>query len=257
MIRTKIFQFTNFFPWVAGILLFGFVIILLTSLTPDNKRYRNKTGNSYNPKSTLYQDTTSIPLHKTLPPSGKLIKGKPVGKNWINLKASMNNWNMDQKYWKLEKGILHGEYPGGELHNYGWTKNTYKNFELNVLIRMTGREANSGVCIRIQPINADKAPGYQVDMGPGYWGCLWEEGRGGMIQSFPKELAKKVVKDKDWNHYYIIARGHHIQAWLNEVKTIDTIHAAGFESGAIGFQLCHGDKETIIDVSALYLRDLH
>ncbi|MEP6584778.1 MAG: family 16 glycoside hydrolase, partial [Ginsengibacter sp.] len=90
----------------------------------------------------------------------------------------------------------------------------------------------------------------------GYWGCLWEEKRAGMVQKFPEGLADKLVKKQDWNHYYIIAKVHHIQAWLNGVNTIDTIHNAGFEEGSIGFQLCHGDKHTILDVKSLYIKEI-
>lgn len=192
----------------------------------------------------------------TLPKAGKLINDKPVGKNWINLLASLDGWNLEKENWKLENGILHGDYNGGKFHSYAYTKNTYKNFELNALVRMTGKEANSGVCIRINPTNFDNVPGYQVDMGPGYWGCLWEEKRDEMVQKYPAELADKLVKANDWNHYYIIANGHHIQAWLNGVKTIDTVHVNGFLDGAIGLQLCHGDKHTVVDVKTLSLRVL-
>ena len=199
-------------------------------------------------------DTTA--LRYTLPKNGRLVDDKPVGKGWANMLASLDDWNADKSYWQLDSGVLHGDYNGGQYHNYAYTKTLYKNFELNVMIRMTGREANSGVCIRINPTNADNAPGYQVDMGPGYWGCLWEERRAGMVQKYPATLADKLVKANDWNHYYIIAKDHHIQAWLNGIKTIDTVHEAGFSEGSIGFQLCHGDKHTTIDVKALYIRPL-
>ncbi len=192
----------------------------------------------------------------TLPKAGKLINDKPVGKSWINLLTSLDGWNLEKENWKLENGILHGDYNGGKFHSYAYTKNKYKNFELNALVRMTGKEANSGVCIRINPTNFDNVPGYQVDMGPGYWGCLWEEKRDEMVQKYPAELADKLVKANDWNHYYIIANGHHIQAWLNGVKTIDTVHVNGFLDGAIGLQLCHGDKHTVVDVKTLSLRVL-
>jgi len=174
----------------------------------------------------------------------------------VNLLADSNNWIAEKPYWQWNSGVLNGDYNGGRHHNYAYTKTVYEDYELNVLIRMSGREANSGVCIRIHPANTDSVPGYQADMGPGYWGCLWEEKRAGMVQQYPKAAADKLVKANDWNHYYIIAKGHHIQAWLNGVKTINTIHEAGFSDGNIGFQLCHGDKHTIIDVKALYIRKL-
>jgi hypothetical protein len=37
-----------------------------------------------------------------------------------------------------QHGVLRGEYDGGNLHNFSWTKKTYNHFELNVLIKMTG-----------------------------------------------------------------------------------------------------------------------
>ncbi|HMC84142.1 MAG TPA: DUF1080 domain-containing protein [Chitinophagaceae bacterium] len=210
---------------------------------------------------TLFYLTSCNSSNKTktasaLPKGGTLVDDKPVGKGWVNLIASLDGWNLEKPNWSFDNGILHGDYDGGKYHSYGYTKKNYKNFELNAVVRMTGREANSGVCIRIQPTNFDNAPGYQVDMGPGYWGCLWEERRSEMIQKYPKELADQLVKANDWNHYYIIANDHHIIAWLNGVKTIDTVHAAGFSEGAIGLQLCHGDKHTTVDVKTLYIREL-
>jgi hypothetical protein len=122
---------------------------------------------------------------------------------------------------------------------------------------MVGDEdANSGVCVRINPTSWDDAPGYQIDMGKGYWGSLWEERRGNMVQKYPDSLVAKIVKRNDWNHYYIIARGHHIEAWLNGVKTIDIIHDTGFLDGKIGFQLCHLHNPTTVDVKSLYIREI-
>ena len=193
----------------------------------------------------------------SLPAEGKMVNDKPVGEHWVNMLESLDGWNADPRYWTLEGGVLHGDYDGGKLHNFSYTKKTYQDFELNVLIKMTGaKDPNSGVCIRIHPTDADNAPGYQVDMGKGYWGSLWEERRAGMVQLFPQDLVPKLVHEGDWNHYYIIAKGHHIQAWLNGVKTIDMVHDAGFADGNIGFQLAHGDRHTTIAVKALYIREM-
>ena len=194
---------------------------------------------------------------KTLPASGKFINNKPVGKGWENLLSFPGNWNAENDYWQWNNNILHGELNDDTVHHYCWTKKSYTDFELNVMIKMTGGEdANSGVCIRIHPSSWDDAPGYQVDMGKGYWGSLWEERRAGMVQKYPDSLAAKLVKANDWNHYYIIAKGHHIQAWLNGVKTIDIVHEAGFTDGNIGFQLCHERRHTIVNVKSLYIREI-
>jgi hypothetical protein len=194
-------------------------------------------------------------LTPSLPTEGKLdAKGNPKGTGWVSLISSLDEWNAEPEYWSLKDGILHGESTGGPKHHHGWTKSTYGDFELHAVIKMQGEGANSGVCIRLNPTDPDYAPGYQVDMGPGYWGCLWEEKRAGMVQKFPEDLADKLVHANDWNHYYIRARGHRIEAWLNGVKTIDMVHPDGFSEGAIGFQLCHGKKTTIVDIKTLLIK---
>jgi hypothetical protein len=199
------------------------------------------------------QDTT---LKNTLPTAGKLVQDKPVGKGWVNMLSSRDDWNLEPTYWQLQNNTLHGSMGNEKEHHYSYTKKVYGDFELNVMIKMVGdSNANSGVCIRINPTNFDNAPGYQVDMGKGYWGSLWEERRGNMIQQFPEMLAAKIVKQNDWNHYYIKAKGHHIEAWLNGVKTIDIVHDAGFSSGNIGFQLCHYHSATTVDIKSLYIRE--
>lgn len=206
--------------------------------------------------STAYAqaDTT---LKNTLPAAGKLVNGKPVGKGWVDMLANADDWNFENTFWKLNDHTFHGTIGREKEHHYSYTKKTYKDFELNVMIRMVGDEdINSGVCIRINPTSFDDAPGYQIDMGKGYWGSLWEERRASMVQKFPDALVPKIVKYNDWNHYYIVAKGHHIQAWLNGVKTIDIVHDAGFDSGKIGFQLCHMHTPTVVDVKSLYVREI-
>jgi hypothetical protein len=200
-------------------------------------------------------DTTS--LKQTLPKAGKMHHNKPNGKGWVNLLQSSAAWDFENNYWRFTDSSFHGEMAKEKEHHYSYTKKMYKDFELNVMIRMVGdSNANSGVCIRINPTNYDNAPGYQVDMGKGYWGSLWEERRADMVQKYPDVLVSKLVHQNGWNHYYIIAKGHHIQAWLNGVKTIDIIHDAGFLEGNIGFQLCHYHSQTAVDVKALYIREL-
>jgi len=205
--------------------------------------------------STAQVDSTS--LKKTLPKEGKMQHNKPKGKGWIDLLYSPAEWNFENNYWQFADSSFHGEMGRETEHHYSYTKKTYKDFELNVMIRMVGdSNANSGVCIRINPTNFDNAPGYQVDMGKGYWGSLWEERRASMVQKYPEAMVKKLVHQNGWNHYYIIAKGHHIQAWLNGVKTIDIIHDAGFLEGNIGFQLCHYHSQTAVDVKSLFIREL-
>lgn len=166
---------------------------------------------------------------------------KPVGTGWLPLFNGTNfdGWRAETNYWKMDEGgVMHGHTPGTDQHHYDYTTNDYTDFELHADVKLIGN--NSGICIRIKPQNFDSVPGYQVDMGDGYWGCLWEEHGRGKVVNYPKAQADKIVKKDEWNHYYIRAQGHHIQAWLNGVKTIEVVDEKGLLTGPIGFQLCHG-----------------
>src|SRR5882724_7716582 len=73
-----------------------------------------------------------------LPRAGRLVDNKPSGSGWKNLIASLDDWKLETQNWKLDNGILHGDYNGGKLHSYGYTKTLYKDFELNAVFRLTG-----------------------------------------------------------------------------------------------------------------------
>lgn len=63
-------------------------------------------------------------LKNTLPASGKMIGNKPVGKGWMNLLLSMDDWNAEKEYWQLKDGMLHGQASGENVHHYAYTKKT-------------------------------------------------------------------------------------------------------------------------------------
>jgi len=123
---------------------------------------------------------------------------------------------------------------------------------MHIDVKMVGY--NSGVCCRIHPVTFDDVPGYQVDMGDGYWGCLWDEHhRQKKIFDYPKEEADKILHKDDWNHYYFRMAGHHVTIFLNGVKTAEGDDPGGFDSGPLGFQLCHGDN-TVASFKNIYIK---
>lgn len=200
------------------------------------------------------RDTTA--QHITLPAEGKLVNDKPAGQGWVNM-LDAQKLNLQPEFWKLSNGTLHGDCINQKDNHYSYSKRRYADFEANILVKMTGDDANSGVCVRVHPDNFDKAPGYQIDMGKGTWGSLSEEGRAGMVQRYPGRASAKLVKVNAFNHYYIRARGHHIEAWLNGVKTVDTDYEGAFLDGNLGFQLARGPKRTTVDVKNFYVRELN
>ena len=97
-------------------------------------------------------DTTSLKI--TIPKAGKMHHDKPKGKGWVNLLNSESDWNFEKNYWQFTDSSFHGTMGKEKEHHYSYTKKTYKDFELNVMIRMVGdSNINSGVCVRINPTN--------------------------------------------------------------------------------------------------------
>ncbi|WP_214072460.1 DUF1080 domain-containing protein [Mucilaginibacter sp. dw_454] len=201
------------------------------------------------------RDTTA--QNVTLPADGKLIDDKPIGQGWTNM-LDAQKLNLQPEYWKIANGTLHGDCNDPSQNHYSYSKRIYSDFEANILVKISGDDdANSGVFLRVHPDNFDKAAGYRIDMGKGYWGSLSEEGRAGMLQRYPGRAASRLVKANEYNHYYIKARGHHIEAWLNGVKTIDSDYEGAFLDGNIGFQLARGPKHTTVDIKDFYVRELN
>jgi Domain of Unknown Function (DUF1080) len=199
----------------------------------------------------------TLPIPDPHPPAGAKLDphGRPATHGFTPLLNGKNlaGFKYEPEFWKAEGALLLGSTPGGNEHHYMYTERAdYGDFELHADVKLVGN--NSGICVRIAPTSFDDVPGYQVDMGDGYWGCLWDERGRGMIAKYPKEDADKILHPEDWNHYYVRAVGHHIETWLNGFKTVDVVDAAGRSTGPIGFQLCHGDKPTAASFKNLYVR---
>src|SRR4029079_3725894 len=108
-------------------------------------------------------------------PDGVVKDGKPTAKGWKSLfdGKSLKGWVGEKGYWEVKDGAIVGDKKGEPPHHhYLLTDQDSSAFECHIDVKMTGY--NSGVCARIQPKSFDDVPGYQVDMGDGFWGCLWD-----------------------------------------------------------------------------------
>ena len=143
-------------------------------------------------------------------------------------------------------------------------------FELRCSFKLVANNddgfANSGVQYRSKVLDADKwvVGGYQADMeaGPTYSGILYEErmtrgimaARGEKVV-WSKECTKQVtgslgsadelgkaIKKNDWNDYVVIARGNHLQHFINGKQTVDVTDetAVGAKKGILALQLHAG-----------------
>lgn len=171
----------------------------------------------------------------------------------LNDGKTFKGWVGDtNKTWR----IVDGAFVGGSLekqvprNEFLRTEQQYTNFILKLKFKLAGTNGfvNSGVQIRSQPATqpTNEMVGYQCDIGPSWWGALYDESRRNKVLIKPSEDdVKKAVKLNDWNEYLIRARGKSIETAINGVvmirytETDDTLP----QYGLIGLQV-HGGGMT-------------
>jgi hypothetical protein len=131
---------------------------------------------------------------------------------------------------------------GLKFNTFLCSKKKYGDFELKFQVRLKGRGANSGVQVRSKIIDEKKfaVGGPQCDMGQQYWGSLYGEHFGGMMKAADPNLVKRVLKNEDFNDYYIKCVGKHVTIKLNGETTVDDDFAKMPEDGIIAWQLHAG-----------------
>ncbi|MGB8166409.1 MAG: DUF1080 domain-containing protein [Chthoniobacteraceae bacterium] len=158
----------------------------------------------------------------------------------------LSGWDGDRRYWSVRDHCLRGEttlaaLPVGNTFLI-WRGGTLQDFELRLTFRL--RNGNSGVQYRCKDLGKWVVSGYQAEIEnkQGKAGFLYEEkARGWLarvgekveagVDGKPKVtgelakvdalIAKGYYRMRDWNDYRIVARGNHLQHWLNGFQTID------------------------------------
>ncbi len=143
-------------------------------------------------------------------------------------------------------------------------------FELRFAFKFSGDWGNSGVQYRSEALPDFVVHGYQADMerGPTYTGILYEEGGRGILATRGQKVVIKgdpanpgqpkievvgsvgdpkavqaTIKDGDWNDYVVIAKGNHLQQFVNGLPTVDVTDeqvAKAAKSGILALQLHAG-----------------
>jgi len=167
----------------------------------------------------------------------------------------LSNWEGNPKLWSVENGTITGRTGAeGETkikHNtfLVWKGGQVGDFELTFKYRI--EKGNSGVQYRSKALAPGEfgpiISGYQADFeaGPKYSGILYEEkGRGILALRGQKTTIKPGpdgkkpvvevtgsvgvsdeiqagIKSEDWNDYKIVAKGNHVQHFINGKQTID------------------------------------
>lgn len=167
--------------------------------------------------------------------------------------------------WRIENGmIVAGSHDKATPRNeFLSTKKCFENFDLRLKFKITGdKHINAGVQFRTERIpEHHEVIGFQADIGPGYYGALYDESRRRKILAKPnKDTSAKALAavGKDgWHTYRIRAKGSHIQLWLNGVMTVDYIEKDPdiAQTGIIAIQI-HGKMQAVIAYKDILIEEL-
>lgn len=180
----------------------------------------------------------------------------------------LSNWEGMTKFWKVKDGAIVGETKRKSKQTIFlyWKGGEPADFEMRCRLRISGKEANSGIQIRSQKRPNWDVLGYQADFDvSGYCvGNLYvyereplatfaQRGDSVLIDSTGKRSVNnfadptkllEAYKRGDWNDYWIVAKGRYVSVWLNGVlmcKVEDYEQKYFSPKGIIALQLHSGE----------------
>jgi len=212
---------------------------------------RQKESNALKPPSMQFIRTLALLTAFALPAIAEDVT--------IFNGTDLTGWEGNMDLWSVKEGTITGVTPpdpadptkGSIKHNtfLVWKGGTVGDFELTFKYRI--EKGNSGVQYRSKELAPGAfgpiISGYQADFEAGttYSGILYEEkGRGILAKRGEKTVIKPgvdgkkpiveqagtvgvsaeiqaAIKSEDWNDYKIIAKGNHVQHFINGMQTID------------------------------------
>jgi hypothetical protein len=163
-------------------------------------------------------------------------------KSFFNGK-DLTGWeDRDMSLWHVENGEIVGKTSGLKENHFLISKMIVGDFKLSVQIKLVHDKGNSGIQFRSAPLENGEMKGYQADVGPGWWGRLYEE-QGRAILSEP--ATKDAAKPGEWNTYVITAIGDHIETTINGKPCVNLNDPQGDKRGAVAFQLHAGEPTEV------------
>ena len=204
----------------------------------------------------------------------------------------LSGWDGDPRLWSVKDGVIHGETTEANSAKGNtfiiWKEGRTKDFELRLSFRCNATN-NSGIQYRSKHITEGKVSnewvvrGYQHELRnetqlPNVSGFIYDEGgkRGriclaGEQATWEKE-GKKVIKSdlvdqaafktlfklEDWNDVVIIAKGNHIQHYLNNRLILDFTDnnpELALSEGILALQL-HAGKPMWAEFKNIRIRDI-
>ncbi len=169
----------------------------------------------------------------------------------------LTGWEGDSSLWSARDGMLVGDSSGIKQNNFLATEASYADFILKYSVRLAGDSGNSGVQFRSVRVPGHEMSGYQADIGPGYWGSLYDESRRNRTLSLAAQKALEALHKGDWNHYVIRAMADHITISLNGQTSVDyrETDAAIARDGRIAVQI-HSGGPMKVEFKDIYIQAL-
>jgi len=172
---------------------------------------------------------------------------------------TLAGWEGIPQYWQANNGAIVGTTPGDGLkfNTFLCSTKKYRDFELSFQVRLRGGTGNSGVQIRSELLDLKhfEMKGPQCDIGVGYWGDLYGENMGGLMQAAPKDKVKTAVKLADFNDYHIRCVKQHVTITINGTTMVDGDFPKMPAEGIIGFQL-HSGGATEVTFRKIEFREM-
>lgn len=158
--------------------------------------------------------------------------------------ADLTGWEGDPFLWKVEDGMLVGRSPGIGYNDFLTTAKEFSDFVLRFEIYLLDNTGNSGVQIRSRRVPGSmEMIGYQADIGPSWWGGLYDESRRRVMLAEPSDATRRRALRLDaWNEYEVAAIGRRIVLKLNGIVTADytEVDESLEQAGLIGLQVHSG-----------------
>jgi putative heme-binding domain-containing protein len=243
-------------PWVVRLLDGRVVTGLKKEETSDNLTLQTATELVVIPKADIDQSKQSekslMPDDQLLPMTQHEVRSliayvsaggqTPMLATADNVGSFYNGkdlagWVGDAKLWSVENGEIVGKTGGLAKNEFLISELSVGDFKLELDVKLAKDEGNSGIQIRSQPIAGGEMKGYQADIGPGWWGKLYEEHGRALLEA---KGGEEFVKKDDWNHYEIIAAGSRVRTWINGNLCVDRDDPLGARQGVIAVQLHSG-----------------
>jgi putative heme-binding domain-containing protein len=150
---------------------------------------------------------------------------------------TLAGWTGDPAVWSVEDGEIVGKTDGLERNAFLASDLELADFRLTLDVRLVRNEGNSGIQFRSATRADGEMVGCQADVGPGWWGKLYEESARGILWDRSGESA--VVVD-GWNRYEIVAVGSRVLTAINGVPCVDLDDPQIARSGVLALQVHSG-----------------